>query len=127
MGINLCVDTSLDHILYGRSSDFFNEISNSDLYDCYNSSKIVSDLPGSRSGDEAEIFQNGSIKLPNRAANRQHYYQRIYKGCVADYDIAAFTDKTIEECKQICDGYANCAGFTYSVNYNDLNNPFTGN
>ena len=46
------------------------------------------------------------------------------KACVHGHNVRQFHEKTVDECKVLCDAEPNCEAFEYSVWYGG-NNPYT--
>merc|ERR1711871_366165 len=54
---------------------------------------------------------------PTQSSGSGNDYEHIVKGSVGGHNIIKYSDKTVDECKAICDGMSDCVAFEYGVAY----------
>ena len=42
-------------------------------------------------------------------------YSKFSKSCVSGHNLIKYTDKSVDECKELCSGHVNCLAFEYGV------------
>merc|ERR1712043_132576 len=67
-------------------------------------------------GDSSEVIHFCEVELYGELT-QVCKYEFFKKSCVAGHNIEKFPDKTVEECKAICDARNDCKGIEYGVDY----------